>query len=57
MEAAVPTGKRLGNAGYDSGRAVLGVVAWIVILLGGYWVVADWNSLPHLATSLLTSIH
>jgi hypothetical protein len=57
METAVSTGKRIGYAGHDSRRAVLGVVAWIVILIGGYCVVADWPALPHLASSLLTSVH
>jgi hypothetical protein len=56
LEGAVPTGKRLGYAGYDTRRALYGVVAWIVVLLAGYWIVADWHSLPQLANALLTSV-
>jgi hypothetical protein len=35
---------------------VLGVVAWILVLIAGYWVVAEWQSLPALASSLLTVV-
>ena len=56
LEGAVPTGKRLGYSGYDSRRAIFGVVAWIMILLAGYWLVADWQSLPALASALITSV-
>ena len=52
----MPTGKRLGYSGYDSRRAIFGVVAWIMILLAGYWLVADWQSLPALASALITSV-
>ena len=47
-------GRRLGDSGYGTGRAIYGVVAWILILLVAYWLVAEWQSLPALAASLLT---
>ena len=27
-------------------------IAWIVVLLGGYWLLAEWHQLPALASSL-----
>ncbi len=50
-------GRRLGDAGGDGRRAILGVVAWIVILLAGYWLVAEWPALSRLVTTLLSSAH
>jgi hypothetical protein len=35
---------------------MLGVVAWIVVLLAGYWLAADWQSLPNLTRELIASI-
>jgi len=29
-------------------------VAWILLLLGGYWVAADWHRLSDLAWAVLT---
>jgi len=29
-------------------------VAWILVLLGGYWLLADWHQLPALASGLLS---
>ena len=49
-------GRKLGDSGQDSRRALLGVVAWIVILLAGYWLAADWHALPALATSLFRAV-
>jgi hypothetical protein len=46
----------MGDSGADSRRALLGVVAWILVLLAGYWLVADWHALPGLANSLLGSM-
>jgi hypothetical protein len=31
-------------------------VAWIVLLLFGYWVISQWNSLPALISSALATI-
>ena len=49
-------GRRLGDSATDGRRAILGVVVWIVVLLVGFWLVADWQSLPSLASSLLASV-
>jgi hypothetical protein len=46
----------MGDSGSDSRRALFGVVAWILVLLAGYWLVADWHALPALATSLIGSV-
>lgn len=48
-------GRRLGPTGYDTGRATLGVVAWILVLVAGYWLVTDWQSVQSLAHELLGS--
>jgi len=53
----VTAGRRLGDAGGDARRAIIGVVAWILILLAGYWLVTDWPALSRLATGLLGSLH
>jgi len=53
----VTAGRRLGDAGGDARRAIFGVVAWILILLAGYWVVAEWPALSQLTTALLSSAH
>jgi hypothetical protein len=55
LEVAVTAGRRLGPTGYDTGRATLGVVAWILVLLAGYWLATDWHSLPALVHELLPS--
>jgi len=34
-------------------RAFAVSVAWILVLLGGYWLVADWGRLSDLASGLL----
>lgn len=31
-------------------------VAWIVALLGGYWVISEWNALPHLIDSAIAMV-
>ncbi len=49
-------GRKSGDAGCDTRRALLGVVAWIMILLAGYWLAAEWQALPTLAASLFTSV-
>jgi hypothetical protein len=53
----VTAGRRLGDSGVDARRATIVVVAWILILLAGYWLVADWPALSHFATDLLPSVH
>jgi hypothetical protein len=53
----VTAGRRLGDTGGDARRAILGVVAWILILLAGYWLVTDWPALSRVATDLLSSLH
>ena len=50
-------GRRLGDAGGDARRAIFGVVAWILILLAGYWLVTDWPALAQRANDLLSSLH
>jgi hypothetical protein len=52
----VTAGRRPSDASSDSRRAIFSVVAWIAVLLAGYWLVAEWQSLPVLASSLLTSV-
>jgi hypothetical protein len=39
-----------------SARAFLVPMAWIVALLAGYWVLADWQALPGLITATFTGI-
>jgi hypothetical protein len=56
-EGAVPIGRRFDQSGYDARRSTLSVVAWIVILLAGYWVATDWQSLPQLVTTVMTRLH
>jgi hypothetical protein len=53
----VTAGRRLGDAAGDSRRTIIGVVAWILILLAGYWLVTDWPALAQRATHLLSSLH
>ena len=53
---AVPTAKRFGDSVYGTRRATYGVVVWIAILLVGYWLLAEWQSLPALASSLLAPL-
>jgi hypothetical protein len=53
----VTAGRRVGDAGGDSRRAIIGVVAWILILLAGYWLVAEWPTLSRLAIALLSPVH
>jgi len=57
LEGVVTAGRRLGDAGGDARRAIFGVVAWILILLAGYWLVTDWPALARRATDLLSSLH
>ena len=40
-----------GNHGY------VAPVAWILLLLCGYWVISDWNSLPTLINSAIGTVH
>lgn len=44
-------------SGYDSRRALLGVVAWILVLLAGYWLATEWDMLPTLVRALMPSFH
>lgn len=48
-------GRRYGQPGYDSRRAVAAVVAWILLLLAGFFVAVDWHALPELASVLIPS--
>ena len=52
----MPTGKRFGDPVYGTRRAIYGVVAWILVLLVTYWLLAEWQSLPALASSLLAPL-
>ena len=47
----------MSDSGYDTRRAILGVVIWIAVLLAGYWLVTDWPVLPHLTTLLTNVVH
>ncbi|HUN40549.1 MAG TPA: hypothetical protein VMU81_09685 [Acetobacteraceae bacterium] len=38
-------------------RAFAVSVAWILALLGGYWLLAEWNQVPALASALLPFWH
>jgi hypothetical protein len=53
---AVTAGRKMGDSGSDSRRALLGVVAWILVLLAGYWLATEWQTLPALASSLFASV-
>ena len=53
---AVTAGRRPNDSTSDTRRAIFGVVAWIAILLVGYWLVTERQSLPALASSLLTVV-
>jgi len=33
------------------------VVAWILVLLAGYWLVTEWQALPRLASAVMTEFH
>jgi len=52
----VTAGRRPNDSTSDTRRAIFGVVAWIAILLVGYWLVTERQSLPALASSLLTVV-
>ena len=32
-------------------------VAWIMVLLAGYWLISEWKSLPALIHSAIATIH
>ena len=53
---AVPTGKKFGDSVHGTRRAFYGVVAWIIVLLVAYWLLAEWQTLPALAASLLAPV-
>lgn len=53
LEGAVVVGRRIGQPGYDSWRTVAGVVAWILVLLIGFFLAANWQALPGLASVLI----
>jgi hypothetical protein len=35
-----------------SGRGFAAPVLWILVLLAGYWLIADWQEVPRLISSL-----
>ncbi|HUB13426.1 MAG TPA: hypothetical protein VMB34_15865 [Acetobacteraceae bacterium] len=41
------------NSDTVSVRAFAISVAWIAVLLGGYWLLVDWHQLPGLFSSLM----
>jgi hypothetical protein len=53
----VTAGRRLGPSGYDATRATLGVVAWILVLLAGYWLATDWHAVQSLVHDLVAPSH
>ena len=40
-----------------SNRAFFAPVLWILVLLGAYFVLADWQAVPSLIASTFASIH
>jgi hypothetical protein len=36
---------------------MIGVVAWILVLLAGYWLATDWHALPALVRALMPSFN
>ena len=49
-------GRTMNASPSDTRRAIFGVMGWIALLLVGYWLVTDGQSLPAPASSLLTSV-
>jgi len=43
--------------GIFSNRAFVASVLWIVVLLGTYFVLADWHDVPSLIASTVAAIH
>jgi hypothetical protein len=39
-----------------SGRAFAMPVLWILVLLAGYWLIVDWETLPQLLTDTLAKL-
>jgi hypothetical protein len=48
----MPNSRKDGNGNHGYGAPV----AWIVLLLCGYWVISEWNSLPALISSAIGAI-
>lgn len=48
--------KHESNRSGPGARAFVGPVLWIAALLTGYWVLADWQSLPELISAALPGI-
>jgi len=40
-----------------NGRAFAMSVLWILVLLAGYWLIADWQVLPRLISSTFGAAH
>lgn len=45
-----------GNRTGPGARAFVGPVIWIAALVAGYWVLADWQTLPDLISAALPGI-
>lgn len=45
-----------GHQGYFSNRAFFGPVLWILVLLGAYFVLADWQAVPSLVASTFAAM-
>jgi len=45
------------HQGIFGNRAFVASVLWIVVLLGTYFVLADWHAVPSLIASTLAAIH
>jgi hypothetical protein len=56
-EAMMAVTHRDDHQGNLGNRAVVGSVLWIVVLLGAYFVLADWQAVPSLIASTLAAIH
>ncbi len=48
--------KQEGNGSNPGARAFVAPVLWIAALVAGYWVIADWQSLPDLISATLPGI-
>jgi hypothetical protein len=51
-ETGMPNTRKDGNGNHGYAAPV----AWIVLLLCGYWVISEWNALPTLISSAIATI-
>ena len=41
----------------DGNHGYVAPVTWIAVLLLGYWLISEWNSLPSLISSAIAMMH